>query len=1043
MSTVLAQAQIILTADTARFTQEITNARNLSINSFDDIKKSAQEIAKISLMGVVAGATAGATALAAMTVEQVKLGTELAKTAQLANTSVTNIQKYTIAAKTAGIEQDKLGDIFKDTQDKVGDFLSTGGGELQDFFKNVAPQAHLTADALRRLSGPEALQAMYNAMDKANLSQSEMVFYMEGIADEASLLIPYLRDGGKGFEAWGNAAEQAGAKMDEKTLRATQELKTSTDLLDLSYRGIKNQISAAFMPVLSDLATDLVKDATLKHEARKAGDMLAVGFKFMAKTGLGAVATFDMMGTALGGLLAMVGQLGNGVDWNSPYAFFQVGKNFWENNKAAAQIGVNVLDDLSKKLDSYANKMEYIDKLGTGGRGGMVSYFTDLRIESEKLSQTYGKTGAQIQEQLEKEKELAKEREKIAKEQASGKYAPIPVNSTVLAHASRYGYSELEKRYGLPAGLLSAISMQESRGNPNATSYVGAKGEFQFMPATARRFGIAGQERNTAVASEAAAKYLSQHLRMFGDLDKAIAAYNAGEGNVQKVKWDTIMSNRFAKGQTFGYVKNVRGYLSFMNGGKAISSGYDVAGALANDAQEAERARTEAERQAKEQYDLQMKYVTEFADEKTKLYLEHTAKETEIGKINDAALREQLLKTEATRYQNKVDLLELEYDKQTQKATEWQQTEAERIRATADLERREVGLTLTMSKELRTAQIESITAKEQQALREINDAYQKELDNITAYNRTELDVVRAEYQSNLFALDKRTDISDPQKSDLRNALAGKFNSDLAILRKPTADAFNGLNTEMSGTSELQNLQNQFNQRLEIIKKAKAEEVATVEQAEKAKAKAEQNYWYASYQLQATQSAKIIDSVANMGKIMLGETSSSYKRLFALSQSFVMAQAGLNMYKAISDGWAQGATLPQKLAAASVAGAEMLKIIQAAQQIKMQGFMDGGYTGNIPTNARAGYVHGQEYVFDAPSTKAIGIKNLDRIRKGEGIGGDTNINVNVTVNSDGTSSVESQQQLGKNMGDAMAAVALKVVKGELGQNGMIYKEIRRR
>ena len=165
MSTVLAQAQIILTADTARFTQEITNARNLSINSFDDIKKSAQEIAKISLMGVVAGATAGATALAAMTVEQVKLGTELAKTAQLANTSVTNIQKYTFAAKAAGIEQDKLGDILKDVQDKIGDYLNTGGGELTDFMKNVGTQAGLTAEKIRHMSGPDALQAMWDAIE--------------------------------------------------------------------------------------------------------------------------------------------------------------------------------------------------------------------------------------------------------------------------------------------------------------------------------------------------------------------------------------------------------------------------------------------------------------------------------------------------------------------------------------------------------------------------------------------------------------------------------------------------------------------------------------------------------------------------------------------------------------------------------------------------------------------------------------------------------------------------------------------------------------
>lgn len=899
MSTVLAQAQIILTADTARFTQEITNARNLSVNSFDDIQRSAKEMAKVGMMGVVAGATAATTAIAAMTVEQVKLANELAKTAQVANTSVTAIQKYTFAAKAAGIEQDKLADIFKDTQDKVGDFLSTGGGELQDFFKNVAPQAHLTADALRRLSGPEALQAMYNAMDKANLSQSEMVFYMEGIADEASSLIPLLADGGAGFKLWADTAENAGAVMDEKTIRASQELKASTDLLNLSYQGVKNQLTQALIPVLSDLAGDLVKDANLKNQAKAAGDGLATSFKFIAKTGLGAVATFDMMGTALGGLLAMIGQLGNGVDWNSPYAFFQMGKNFLANNKAAAQIGVNVLDDLSKKLDSYATKMEYIDKLGTNGTNATVSAYVKLNDALDQNNIKLGKTGAQIQEQLEKEKELAKEREKIAKEQASGKYAPIPVNSTVLAHASRYGYSELEKRYGLPAGLLSAISMQESRGNPNATSPVGAKGEFQFMPGTAARFGIAGQERNTAVAAVAAAKYLASNLRMFGDLDKAIAAYNAGEGNVKK--YGGIPPFR----ETKGYVKGVRGYLSFMNGGKAISSGYDVAGALANDAQEAERARTEAERQAKEQYDLQMKYVTEFADEKTKLYLEHTAKETEIGKINDAALREQLLKTETTRYQNKVDLLQLEYDKQAQKATEWQQSEEDRIIANAELERREAALTLTNDDKLRQAKVDAINAQEQESLRQLRIGFETELASITDYSKSELQRLRENYQNDLRGIDSNSKYSDAQKSDLRNALAGKFNSDLAILRKPTADAFNGLNTEMSGTSELQNLQNQFNQRLEIIKKAKAEEVATVEQAEAAKARIERQYQISSYDMMMSSGQQILGSVTSSLKAMLSEHNKTYRVMFAIEKGVNIARSLM----AINTGIAMAAANP--------------------------------------------------------------------------------------------------------------------------------------
>lgn len=925
MSTVLAQAQIILTADTARFTQEITNARNLSVNSFDDIQRSAKEMAKVGMMGVVAGATAATTAIAAMTVEQVKLANELAKTAQVANTSVTAIQKYTFAAKAAGIEQDKLGDIFKDVQDKVGDFLSTGGGELQDFFKNVAPQAHLTADALRRLSGPEALQAMYDAMEKAKLSQSEMVFYMEGIADEASSLIPLLRDGGAGFKLWANAAENAGAVMDEKTIRASKELKASTDLLKLSYEGVKNQLTQALIPVLSDLAVKLTNDVTLKDNARKAGDSLATGLKGLALAGLSVVATFDLVGSSLGGFLGMVGQLGNNVDWNSPYAMFQVGKNFWANNQEAAKVGTVAFDDIKSKLAQYKSFAEQIQKLGTTGPNATISSYVKLNDAIDQNNIKLGKTGAQIQANAEKEKKAAEEREKIAKEQASGKYAPLPVNSTVLAHASRYGYSELEKRYGLPAGLLSAISMQESRGNPNATSYVGAKGEFQFMPATARRFGIAGQERNTAVAAEAAAKYLASNLRMFGDLDKAIAAYNAGEGNVKK--YGGIPPFR----ETKGYVKGVRGYLSFMNGGKAISSGYDVAGALANDAQEAERARTEAERQAKEQYDLQMKYVTEFADEKTKLYLEHTARETEIGKINDISLREQLLKTETTRYQNKVDLLELESDKQAQKATEWQQTEEERIIANAELERREAALTLTNDDKLRQAKVDAINAQEQESLRQLRAGFESELAGITDYSKTELQRLRDDYQNNLRGIDSNNKYSDAQKSDFRNALAGKFNSDLAILRKPAADAFNGLNAEMSGATELMNLQNQLNQRLDIIKKAKDAEVIATEQAERAKAQVERQYQISRYDMMMSSGQQILGSVTSSLKATLGEHNKAYRVMFAVEKGVNIARSLM----AINTGIAMAAAnpFPMNLGAMVSVAAATASIVSDLMAIK--------------------------------------------------------------------------------------------------------------
>lgn len=214
-------------ADTATASEQIRTFGDRAKSALDDVKKHAKTVA----LGIGAVASAAAVAVASVTKEHIQLANELQKTARIANTTATEIQKYTFAAKAMGIEQDKLGDIFKDTQDKVGDFLTTGGGEMLDFFENIAPQIGITAKEFRNLSGADALQLYYTSLEKANLSQSEMIFYMESVADEASLLIPLLANGGEGFKLWSDMAQRAGAVMSEETLVATQKLTASTEIM--------------------------------------------------------------------------------------------------------------------------------------------------------------------------------------------------------------------------------------------------------------------------------------------------------------------------------------------------------------------------------------------------------------------------------------------------------------------------------------------------------------------------------------------------------------------------------------------------------------------------------------------------------------------------------------------------------------------------------------------------------------------------------------------------------------------------------------------
>jgi len=81
--------------------------------------------------------------------------------------------------------------------------------------------------------------------------------------------------------------------------------------------------------------------------------------------------------------------------------------------------------------------------------------------------------------------------------------------------------------------LLDAITSAESNYNPAAQSRAGAQGLMQLMPATAKSLGVTNSfdpEQN----ARGAAKYLKGLINQYGDLPTAIAAYNAGPGNVKK-----------------------------------------------------------------------------------------------------------------------------------------------------------------------------------------------------------------------------------------------------------------------------------------------------------------------------------------------------------------------------------------------------------------------------------------------------------------------------------------------------------------------------
>lgn len=354
-----------LIAKVAGFEQGMDKASRKSQKTAKAIERHANQIGK-SLAAGTAAAVTGMAALVASTAEGAR---EVQNLSRLAGSSPQDFQKFTYAAKRFGVEQDKVSDILKDTNDRIGDFIQTGGGPMADFFENIAPKVGVTADEFARLSGPEALQLYVKSLEDAGASQQEMTFYMEAIASDATALIPLLRDDGREMRRLGDEAERTGNVLSDMEFEQLEAVSRGMDELSGAAKGMSNQVVMAALPAINDLI-DLLSDEDTLRSAQALGSAVVTAMNKAVQAIDGAVKITQFLAEELAAMTA----------------------------GAAADDIVRLqdeLDVLQGMLENPTTRLRFF------GKDGLVEFYDEAEIR-QMIAETKGKI-ADAQKQLENE----------------------------------------------------------------------------------------------------------------------------------------------------------------------------------------------------------------------------------------------------------------------------------------------------------------------------------------------------------------------------------------------------------------------------------------------------------------------------------------------------------------------------------------------------------------------------------------------------------------------------------------------------------------
>lgn len=786
--------------------------------------------------------------------------------------------------------------------------MRDNGDKANDVLEKQSRYAGMAADELMKLEGAQKRAAEGELTKQLSLQNAQL----SKSQNEFLLLTQSITDNNK---------------QSAEAYRIWAELKTGVIDVNQAFNRL-NQLSF----ISSDQINQLADSKKKVDENSKAVKQTNAELNQVRASGANAKAGFNDVSQGAKGAVQDVTELN---------------KKLKDINKSLADRKWDA-DFKSVLITKYGRSAEEAELLLQTYRENQKKGFAGVTVEQDKIIKGIISQESALDNLVNKDKERTKELEKQQK--------VLSVNAKVQANAAKYGFAGIESKYNLPAGTLSALHMIESRGNARAyNKTTGATGGFQFLEGTAKQYGVKDRT-DLAQSAEGAGKYMSYLLKLFkGDLEKAVRAYHAGEGNVQKGKGIGKYNNQYWKDYQ-GYMAGINGYTA----GDITSKDFD-------------KLIQDATKMAEDQAKLRLQLENDVADEVTKIRNDLAKKLEDVDKANFTPERKAEIKAELqARADNDIAIAQQALRTKLDDYKQFNLTEEQLLKESFDRKKFSAAHDIELSK-----------SEQKQAVELLEQQYQDELELI---NLTKAARQAAYDQANLKALQELKQERDILAAPIwqRAGLSLQFGERNALSENDATLINKGDEAKMKlKQKEIDQLE--YNKRIEDAVRIHEENKFKIQEEY---AQKYQDLQQSQHQTQLelygsllSQASTVWGSMTEMVKSSAGEQSSAYKAMFLMQQAIAIGQAiistELAATKALELGPVLGipaSTLVRGMGYASVG-------LIAAQTIA--GFANGGQIRGAGTNTSDSIpimASHEEFMIKAKSAKKIGLDNLNYMNR---------------------------------------------------------------